>query len=876
MEEDPGYPILPLKELDKLSREELLKNERDVVNLLRDLQRDEGTESEELVQYLRRQKAELGKLVAKMSAPRKSLVVCGGGSKKGKRITETKEELCLRLRQESQRSASVQRQKNMESRRRMREKLKKREELRAKWETKRMERTAKAEARLKTSIEGEQKGVANQVAEDNGEHSYENLMEALEEEAAANEAAEDKYLAAEVLGESQNEDEDEDVVDEHEDVDEDENEDEDEDENEDEKDGEHKDDSLKIEEKIDEETIMPQKNFDQVCQIGPEIEEKEEKELGDDVFDDAIELYLSDKIKGSESTDLSRGEVKSPEIDVSENEEIEVYNRLVKEHKEEIEESDLEHSFESNKEDKADNFLQMKSVEESQVFSKFFMTFGEIFTFWVADKSLKRQDRSRRLIEILEEITEEFKSASAHVDARKRYFHCVSKSRHEVFNIVRDACLNLDSIGVSKPLWDKTISGGKKSSVFSAMEPISESSGSVWNLLWTWTRPKIDRNRLLRWQCVNRFSTTRCLTRKDMLKEHLRRFQCINKAMATEFELLPDTFILPKEYVQFVNCFSKFDDMEAVSPNIWIMKPIGLSRGRGISLVGDISDVCYGESMVIQRYISNPLLLDGYKFDLRIYVLVTSFQPLEAFIYKEGFARMCTHKYSSASMDLKNLFIHLTNSSIQKLGPNGAGTMATAESISRHEAEIDEAGGTKLCLTYLWRRFESMGIDSERVQRSIEELILKSLVVCNESMQYEPNSFEIFGYDVLLDENLRPWLIEVNASPSLSQENQLDTRIKRKLIADTIRLVNPVKFDRNALLKVFEERLMELKGKKQQKCMRESERLQQELGAIFHGGYKPRVFGELPEELGLFKRLCPFEDCFERIQQNLAQISGKI
>ncbi|GBG82841.1 hypothetical protein CBR_g36370 [Chara braunii] len=71
------------------------------------------------------------------------------------------------------------------------------------------------------------------------------------------------------------------------------------------------------------------------------------------------------------------------------------------------------------------------------------------------------------------------------------------------------------------------------------------------------------------------------------------------------------------------------------SENLWIMKPIGQSRGRGIFLINDINEISYGSPMVVQRYISRPLLVDGYKFDLRIYVLVTSFNPLEAFLYKE-------------------------------------------------------------------------------------------------------------------------------------------------------------------------------------------------------------------------------------------------
>lgn len=104
---------------------------------------------------------------------------------------------------------------------------------------------------------------------------------------------------------------------------------------------------------------------------------------------------------------------------------------------------------------------------------------------------------------------------------------------------------------------------------------------------------------------------------------------------------MPLTYVLPKEYVAFLETFSDMEDKEG-KMNFWIMKPAASSRGRGISLVNDISQVTYGEAMVMQRYIKNPLLLNGYKFDLRIYVLVTSFNPLEAFIYKEGFGRFST------------------------------------------------------------------------------------------------------------------------------------------------------------------------------------------------------------------------------------------
>jgi tubulin polyglutamylase TTLL5 len=67
---------------------------------------------------------------------------------------------------------------------------------------------------------------------------------------------------------------------------------------------------------------------------------------------------------------------------------------------------------------------------------------------------------------------------------------------------------------------------------------------------------------------------------------------------------------------------------------VWILKPTCLSRGRGIFLVDDVTNAVCEQQSVVQRYVADPLLLHGLKFDLRLYVCVTSFNPLEAFIYK--------------------------------------------------------------------------------------------------------------------------------------------------------------------------------------------------------------------------------------------------
>jgi len=68
------------------------------------------------------------------------------------------------------------------------------------------------------------------------------------------------------------------------------------------------------------------------------------------------------------------------------------------------------------------------------------------------------------------------------------------------------------------------------------------------------------------------------------------------------------------------------------------------------------------------RYIDNPLLIGSKKFDLRLYVLITSFRPLKAYLFKLGFCRFCTVKYDTSVQELDNMYVHLTNVSVQKHG----------------------------------------------------------------------------------------------------------------------------------------------------------------------------------------------------------------
>ena len=102
---------------------------------------------------------------------------------------------------------------------------------------------------------------------------------------------------------------------------------------------------------------------------------------------------------------------------------------------------------------------------------------------------------------------------------------------------------------------------------------------------------------------------------------------------------------------------------------------IGRSQGKGIFLfraIGDISEWSdpsnQPEPYIVQRYIHNPLLIGHKKFDLRLYVLVTSHNPLTVYLYRSGFARFTHYRYDLS--DIYNHETHLTNVAVQKQSDN--------------------------------------------------------------------------------------------------------------------------------------------------------------------------------------------------------------
>ena len=228
----------------------------------------------------------------------------------------------------------------------------------------------------------------------------------------------------------------------------------------------------------------------------------------------------------------------------------------------------------------------------------------------------------------------------------------------------------------------------------------------------------------------------------------------------------------------------------------FIVKPSASAQGKGIFITNKFTNVSsLKQSLIVSEYIDNPLLLDGYKFDLRIYVAMTSINPLRLYVYEEGLVRLATVKYSSAIGNLKqNQYTHLTNYSLNKKNA------AFQENL---DADQDDQG-SKQSLTAFRRRLKQMGHDDDLLWSQIEDIIVKTCVstehvVNNATEMFVPykssNCFELLGFDILIDQNLKPWLLEVNLSPALACDSPLDQKIKANCLSDLLSLAGVVKME---------------------------------------------------------------------------------
>ncbi|MGH0139629.1 UNVERIFIED_CONTAM: hypothetical protein FKN15_040500 [Acipenser sinensis] len=307
------------------------------------------------------------------------------------------------------------------------------------------------------------------------------------------------------------------------------------------------------------------------------------------------------------------------------------------------------------------------------------------------------------------------------------------------------------------------------------------------NLIWNDSAVQHEKIAELRnYQRINHFPGMGEICRKDCLARNMAK---MIKSQSQEYGFIPKTWIFPAEYTQFQNYVKELRKKR--KQKTFIVKPANGAMGHGISLIRNCEKLPVQDHFIVQEYLDKPFLMEGYKFDLRIYILVTSCDPLRIFLYNDGLVRMGTEKYHPPSdTNLSQLYMHLTNYSVNKHNEN---------------FERDETAdkGSKRSISWFTQFLRTNDYDVSKFWGDVSELVVKTLIVAEPHVLHAyrmcrpgqpPGSdsvcFEILGFDIILDRKLKPWLLEINRAPSFGTDQKIDYDVKKGVLLNALRLLN--------------------------------------------------------------------------------------
>jgi hypothetical protein len=254
--------------------------------------------------------------------------------------------------------------------------------------------------------------------------------------------------------------------------------------------------------------------------------------------------------------------------------------------------------------------------------------------------------------------------------------------------------------------------------------------------------------------------------------------------------------------------------------NAWIIKPGHSSRGRGIKCMSNLLDImkyCLKRkhATIVQKYVETPMLLSAKKFDIRMWICVTDWNPMTLWAFDPCYLRICVQDHTLS--DLEDVYKHLCNRCVQVKSGQYVGTEAEASAAGSSggqkdfqkskkkedddsESENDDEEGD--VGVHMWdsQQFkeyldQKYGAESRTWEGNLRPAMWKIAVQTMHAVQdvikHRKNSFEWFGFDFLIDESLQPWLLEVNISPDMSLATDVLQRVVPLGVTDLMGMYFP-------------------------------------------------------------------------------------
>ena len=315
------------------------------------------------------------------------------------------------------------------------------------------------------------------------------------------------------------------------------------------------------------------------------------------------------------------------------------------------------------------------------------------------------------------------------------------------------------------------------------------------DLIWMRKGYRQIQHSLREYQLLNHIPGEGAMVDKGNLTGHLKEFdrtQSMYDLSLSDFYQETYRLYLDDEREEF---FSQLPDQD-VKDNLWILKPTGLSSGKGVRILWQFDELRRSREdpneeyfdphmddnrkrYIIQRYIKNPLLLQNRKSEIRLYWLIACLDPLLVLLYKEGTARLNSLPFHLD--DLDNALVHVTNVYQQKRHPDYDPSLILKWSFSELQPYI--ADELKLA---------DPNFIEEQLKPQFKDylsFVVSSTIGSLTATSTKALYFGLYGADLILDDNLHPWLTEVQIGPGLSHVDPVKKRVVPNMLREAAWIV---------------------------------------------------------------------------------------
>lgn len=296
---------------------------------------------------------------------------------------------------------------------------------------------------------------------------------------------------------------------------------------------------------------------------------------------------------------------------------------------------------------------------------------------------------------------------------------------------------------------------------------------------------QIGRHFLCQNQRYNHIPGNLYLNFKDIVTNSMIKYSKHFKGREKCFspwEIMPETYDL----VDKAQCttFMKILKTQKLSDINWIVKISRYSHnGEGLQLVTSVNAENFTSTFgscpsntkkIAQKYITQPFLIDSKKFDFRAYLVIASMDPLIV-LYHDGYIKLSVEKYNLTSDDLA---VHLTNTNIAK---NKAKEMGMEDEIMQEQS-------------WNFNKFnhymkEKHNVDDkwiENIRKEIKRVMMHMIAMNIDKLSRHPQVFEMFGFDFILDSDMKLWYLETNLSPSIAATSDDKKAVNEKMFTKLI------------------------------------------------------------------------------------------